>query len=190
MKMSLPSTNVIIRAMSVLIVIAVLLTAVPAVYAESSGPLTPIPGLGRLPNETLVLMHKNEGTWFNNLQSLFVEANTLSGTFQTLIDEGVKNGKDVLALKDALATFDSEVIASREIHTLAGTTIFSLVGWKATGDVRDRLAAGASLLDGRATLRDAHFRLSDAIVILRKSFVIWRAGIIRNPGTNPAAAGG
>jgi len=190
MKMSLPSTNIIIRAFSVLIVIAVLLTAVPAVYADGSGPLTPIPGLGRLPNSTLVLMHKNEGTWFNDLQSLFVEANTLSGTFQSLIDAETKRGKDVLDLKDALATFNSEITASKEIHALAGTNIYSLVGWKATGDVRDRLAAGASLLDGRSALKDAHFRLSDAIVILRKSFVLWRANIIRNPGTNPAAVGG
>ena len=179
MKMCLPSKNTMVRTMSVLITIAVLLAAVPAVSAESSGPLTPIPGLGRLPNETLVLMHKNEGTWYNDLQSLFVEANTLSGTFQTLIDAESKAKKNVLSLQDALVTFNSEVTASKEIHTLAGTTIFSLVGWKATGDVRDRLAAGASLLDGRTVLKDAHFRLSNAIEILRKSFVLWRADRIR-----------
>jgi hypothetical protein len=153
-----------IRTMSVLIAIAVLLTAVPAVSAESSGPLTPIPGLGRLPND---------------LQSLFVEANTLSGTFQTLIDAETKGKKNVVDLQDALVTFNSEVTASKEIHILAGNTIFSLVGWKATGDVRDRLAAGASLLDGRTVLKDAHFRLSNAIAILRKSFVLWRQARIR-----------
>ena len=187
MNMRLPSKKSLTAIISAVIVVAVLAMVVPAVSAEGTGPLTPIPGLGRLSNLTLVHMHAMEGGWYNDQNALLQKGDKLDVTFQDLITTETKTGKDVSSLQDALATFNSEVTASKEIHILAGNTIFSLVGWKATGDVRDRLAAGASLLDGRTVLKDAHFRLSNAITILRKSFVLWRQARIRNPGTNPAA---
>jgi hypothetical protein len=164
--------------LSALIAFAVLVTVVPAAYAEGTGPLTPIPGLGRLPNETLVHMHKKEGTWFTDQESLLTEASQLSGTFQKLIDAESKRGKNVSDLQAALATFNSELTACQQIHTLAGATIYSLVGWRADGGVKDRMAAGQSLLDGRASLKDANFRMTDAMFELRKSFALWRASHI------------
>jgi hypothetical protein len=179
MKVQFSSKN-LIRVVSILIAVAVMLSIVPAAYAEGEGPLTPIPGLGRLPNATLVLMHKKVGGWLIDQEALFADASSLSASFQTLIDAEAKAGKNVTSLQDALITFDSELITSREINTLAGITIFSLTGWKADGNVRERLAAGQSLLDGRVQLKDANFRLTNAMATLRKSFVLWRAARIKN----------
>jgi hypothetical protein len=166
---------------TILITAAVLLTAVPSAYAEGTGPLSPIPGLGRLPNETLIRMHNIEGNWVREQASMFYTANDLSKTFQALINAEAKKGKNVTILKDALVVFDSELTAVQEIHNLAGVVVFNLVGWKANGDVRDRQAAGQSLLEGRTTLRDANFRMTNAMAILRKSFAKWRASRISVP---------
>lgn len=179
MKLRLPSKKLIIGMLSILITAAILLSVVPSAYAEGTGPLTAIPGLGRPSNETLMRMHSKEGSWLRDMESLFTKSNQLSGAFQSLIDAEAKEGKNVTILTDALTTFDSEVTASREIHTLAGANILNLVGWKANGDVRDRLAAGISLLDGRAGLRDANFRLTTAIENLSKGFAKWRTARIR-----------
>jgi hypothetical protein len=174
MKLRLPSKKFVLSMFSALIAIAILLSVVPAVYAEGDDPLTPIPGLGRLPNATLISMHKKEGTWFNDQESLLKDANKLDLAFQSLITAEAKRGRDVSVLQEGLATFESEVAACREIHLNAGNIVFSLVGFKANGDVRDRLAAGQTLLDGRASLKDAHFRLTDAMNNLKKYYAIWR----------------
>ncbi|HEY3311048.1 MAG TPA: hypothetical protein VGK00_05345 [Anaerolineales bacterium] len=175
MKLNLPSSKIYTGAFSILIVLAILLTVVPAVSAEGNGPLSAIPGLGRLPNPTLVLMHKKEGSWYNDQFDLIRKANLLSKTYQDLINAESKAGRNVSDLVDALATFDAEVTASTEIHNQAGAIIYSLIGWTVDGAVKDRLAAGQSLLDGREALRDSNFRLNNAMNILRKSFVTWRA---------------
>jgi hypothetical protein len=181
MKLRLPSKKFIVSTFSLLVAIAVLLAVVPAVSAEGEGPLSPIPGLGRLPNVTLVRMHKLEVSWYNDQTALLKKAEQLSAKFADLITAESKAGKDVSMLQAGLDTFNAEVAASREIHALAGTTIFTLVGFKATGDVKDRIAAGQSLLDGRDTLKDANFRLIKAMFDLRKSFSKWRQHRIGDP---------
>ena len=174
MKMRMPSKKLLIGMLGVLIAVAILISIAPSAYAAGSGPTTLIPGLGHPSNETLMRMHNSEGTWLRDMESMFTDANQLSVSFQALITTLSSENKVVTSLSDALVTFDSEVTASRQIHTLAGANILNLVGWKANGDVRDRLAAGISLLDGRAGLKDANFRLSFAIATLKKSFVQWR----------------
>ena len=183
MKLHLPSKKFIVSSFSLLVAVAVLLTVVPAVYADGEGPLTPIPGLGRVPNETLVRMHKQEVGWYNDQEALFKNANTLSAAFAALITAEAKQGKNVAVLQGGLDTFKAEVAASREIHNVAGATIFTLIGFKASGDVRDRLVAGQSLLDGRDSLKEAHFRLIKAMADLRKSFAKWRHTRIVGPRT-------
>ena len=180
MNMRLPSKKFLVGVFSFLAAIAILLTVVPAAYAEGSGPLSPIPGLGRIPNEALIRMHQQEGGWFNDQDALLKKASQLSVTFQALIDAEAKAGKNVSILQDALAAFDAELSASKDIHGQAGNIIFSLVGWRSTGDIKDRLAAGQSLLDGRAALQDANFRLTRAMPALEKGFNNWRASRI-NP---------
>jgi hypothetical protein len=174
MKLRLPSKKFLLSSFSILIAITILMSVVPAAYAEGSDPLSPIPGLGRISNNTLIHMHKKEGTWFNEQDDLLKQADALGKTFQQLIDAEAKQGKNVSILQDGLATFEAEVTASREIHLVAGASIFSLVGFKVNGDVRDRLAAGETLLSGHASLREAHVRLTMAMKALRKSFVLWR----------------
>jgi hypothetical protein len=174
MKLRLPSKKFILSALSILIAIAILLTVVPAAYAEGSDPISPIPGLGRINNNTLIRMHKQEGTWYNDQETLLKQAGSLAATFQKLIDAEAKQGKNVSILQDGLATFESELTACREIHLVAGASIFSLVGFKVNGDVRDRLAAGQSLLAGHASLKDAHVRLTMAMDDLSRSFAKWR----------------
>ena len=181
MKLCLPSKKFIISFFSVLVAIAILLTVAPTVYADGEGPLTPIPGLGRVPNVTLVSMHKQEVAWFNDQEALFKEANTLSTKFAALITAATSSGADVTILQDGLATFNAEIAASRQIHNVAGATIFTLIGFKSSGDVRDRLVAGQSLLDGRDSLREAHFRLINAMLDLRKSFSKWRHARVGDP---------
>lgn len=166
---------------SVIVVVAVLFTVVPAVNAESEGPLTPIPGMGRVPNATLVRMHKSEGTWFNEQATLLRKATSMATDFQKLIDAQSAQGRDVSGLQAALVAFENELGAVREIHALAGATIFSLTGWKEDGGVRDRIAAGQSLLEGRDILKDSNFRLNLAIEDLRKGLVHWKAARIKNP---------
>ena len=179
MKNNHASWKKIARLFSVIIALAILLTAVPTVYAEGDGPLTPIPGLGRVPNATLILMHRKVGGWLVDQETIFVQAGQLSANFQTLIHAQAKAGKDVTLLNIALANFDAEVAVAREINGTAGVTIYSLTGWKASGDVRDRLAAGQSLLDGREQVKDANFRLTNAMTILRKSLDWWRNARLR-----------
>jgi hypothetical protein len=184
MKKYLPSQKFIVRTVSLLIALAVILAVVPAVYAEGTGPLTPIPGLGKLPNETLIRMHQKEAGWVYDQVDLFNQAKKLSGAFQDLIDAEAAQGKNVTILQDALAIYDSELTASYQIHTRATEVIFSLAGWSNAG-VRDRLAAGASLLDGRSFLKDANFRLTSAMAALRKGFVNWRASRIHGMPLQP-----
>jgi hypothetical protein len=174
MKLRLPSKKFILSALSALIAVAILLTVAPAAYAEGDGPLTPIPGLGRVPNETLVRMHKTEISWYTDQEKLLKKANDLSVSFADLITWEETAKKNVTILQDALIVFNSELIACREIHNQAGVAIFNLIAFKANGDVWDRLVAGQSLLDGRDSLKDANFRLSQAMEDLRKSFVAWR----------------
>jgi hypothetical protein len=174
MKLCLPSKKFIISSFSVLVAIAVLLSVVPAVYAEGEDPFTPIPGLGRLPNITLTRMHKQEISWFTDQENLLREATTLSKTFADLINSEAKADKNVTILQDGLDTFNVELTASREIHNVAGTAIFTAIGFKSSGDVKDRLVAGQSILDGRDSLKEAHFRLIKAMADLEKSFVKWR----------------
>jgi hypothetical protein len=182
MKMCLPSKKYFVGVLSILIVISILATVVPAAYAEGTGPLSPIVGLGRPSNDTLIRMHKLEGSWFNDQDALLKKANQLSVSFQALIDAESKAGKVVTSLQDAESVFDSEVIASTQIHAEAGAIIYSLVGWNGAGDVRDRAAAGQSLLDGRDKLKDANFRLTYAMDTLQKSFVSWRSHRINKDG--------
>jgi hypothetical protein len=179
MKLNLPSKKFIVSTFSLLVAIAILLAVVPAAYAEGEGPLTPIPGLGKVPNVTLVRMHKQEIGWYNDQESLFRQANNLAATFADLIAAEVSAGKDVTVLQTGLDTFKGEIAASREIHAVAGTAIFNLIAFKESGNVGDRLAAGQSLLDGRASLKESHFRLIDAMTNLRKSFDKWRHDRLR-----------
>jgi hypothetical protein len=181
MKLCLPSKKFIVSSFSVLVAIAVLLTVVPAVYAEGEGPLTPIPGLGRLPNITLTRMHKQEISWYTDQEALLKDANSLAKTFGDLITAESKAGKDVTILQSGLDTFNAEVTASREIHIVAGNAIFTAIGFNNAGDVRDRLVAGQSILDGRDSLKEAHFRLIKAMADLEKSFAKWRHYRVGDP---------
>jgi len=184
MKLHMPSKKIIISTFSLFVAIAVLLTVVQAVYAEGEGPLTPIPGLGRLPNETLTRMHKQEISWYTDQEALLKEANSLSKTFTALIKAESAAQKNVDILQAGLDTFNAEVTSSREIHIVAGNAIFTAVGFRASGDVYNRLAAGQSILDGRDSLKEAHFRLIKAMADLRKSFVNWRQDRISYPHTD------
>jgi hypothetical protein len=184
MKLHMPSKKFIVSTFSLFVAIAVLLTVVPAVYAEGEGPLTPIPGLGRVPNATLTRMHKQEISWYMDQDALFKKANSLSTTFAALITAESKAGKNIDILQAGLDTFNAEVAASREIHVVAGNAIFTVVGFRASGDVYNRLAAGQSILDGRESLNDSHFRLIKAMADLRKSFVKWRQDRIPYPHTD------
>jgi len=179
MKLHLPSKKFIVSSFSLLVAIAVLLTVVPAVYAEGEGPLTPIPGLGRVPNATLVRMHKQEIGWYNDQEALLRQTRVLSSRFTDLIAAQASMGRDTGGLQAGLATFEAEVTASREIHLVAGTAIFNLIAFKESGNVGDRLAAGQSLLDGRTSLKEANFRLTRAMADLRKSFDKWRHSRLR-----------
>jgi hypothetical protein len=181
MKLHLPSKKFIVSSFSLLVAIAVLLTVVSAVYAEGEGPLTPIPGLGRVPNETLVRMHKQEVAWYNDQEALFKMANTVSAKLGDLIAREASAKKDVSIMQACLDTFNGELTSSREIHAVAGTAIFTLVGFRASGDVYNRLPAGQSILDGRESLREANFRMIDAMNVARKCFDKWRHDRIRNP---------
>jgi hypothetical protein len=183
MKPSLPSKKLIVSVLSLLVAIAILLTVVPAVYAEGEGPLTPIPGLGRLPNATLTKMHKQEISWYTDQETLFKQANTLSKKFEDLITLEIKSGADVTILQTGLDTFKAEIAASHEIHIVAGNAIFTAIGFRNSGEVKDRLAAGQSILDGRDSLREAHFRLIKAMDDLRKSFAKWRHYRVGDPHT-------
>lgn len=185
MKLRLPSNKIILSAIGLLIALAVLLTVVPAAYAESNGPLTPIPGLGRLPNETLVRMHQKEVNWYNDQEDLFKKANSLAEKFQALVTAEAAAQKDVTILQETLTTFQNEIGACREIHNVAGASIFSLAGFGSNGQVKDRLAAGQALIDGRTSLKESHFRLQKAIDDLSKGFAKWRHTRIsdyRTPG--------
>jgi len=181
MKLSLPSKKFILSSFSLLVAIAILLTVVPTVYAEGEGPLTPIPGLGRLPNATLVRMHKLEISWYNDQTALLKKSEQLAAKFADLIKSEASEGKDITILQTALDTFNVEVTASREIHAVAATAIFTAVGYRADGGVKDRLVAGQSLLDGRDSLKEANFRLMQAIADLKKSFVKWRHYRVGDP---------
>lgn len=181
MKLHLSSKKFIVSLFSLLVAIAILLTVVPTVSAEGEGPLTPIPGLGRLPNATLVRMHKLEISWYNDQTALIRKAEQLSAKFAELIKSESIEGKDVTILQTALDTFNVEVTASREIHAVAGTAIFTAVGYRVDGGVKDRLVAGQSLLDGRDSLKEANFRLMQAIADLKKSFVKWRHDRVGDP---------
>ena len=174
MKLLLPTKKFILSSFSVLIAVAVLLTVVPVVYAESSDPLTPIPGLGKVNNNTLIRMHKSEGTWFNDQETLLKQADALGVTFQSLIDAEAKQNKNVSILQAGLAAFQSEVAICREIHLVAGASVFSTVGFKVNGDVRERFAAGQSLISGHDSLKEAHLRLSIALTELSRSYASWR----------------
>lgn len=175
MKFNQPTQKTHIGIINILIVLAILFAVVPAVFAEGSGPLTAIPGLGKVPNATLIRMHNTEGNWVREQESLFQTANELSKSWLKLIAAEKKSGKDVTILQAAFDIFDNELTASREIHIQAGVVVFNLIGWKASGEVRDRQAAGQSILDGRTYLNDAKFRLINAMADLRKSFNKWRA---------------
>jgi len=174
MQRRLPSKKILFGLLSALVAIALLVSVIPAMAAGAGDENTPIPGMGRVPNPTLVRMHNKLGSWFNDQEDLLREADGLSQNFQALIDVHQKAGKNVTILENGLATFEAEVAASREIHLVAGAAIFSTAGFKVNGDVRDRLVAGQQLLDGHASLKDAHFRLAQAIHDLRKTFTNWR----------------
>ena len=102
MKLRYPSRKFIFSSLSILIAIAILLTVVPAAYAEGDTPLSPIPGFGRPNNNTLIRMHKQEGSWYVEQENLIKQADTLSANFQTLIDAQKKAGKDVSTLESGL----------------------------------------------------------------------------------------
>jgi hypothetical protein len=181
MKLHLPSKKFIVSSFSLLVAIAVLLTVVPAVSAEGEGPLTPIPGLGRLPNATIVRMHKLEIGWYNDQTALIKKADQLGVKFAALIKSESSEGKDVTILQTALDTFTAEVAATREIHAVAATAIFTAVGYRVDGNVKDRIVAGQSLLDGRDSLKEANFRLNQAMADLEKGFIKWRHYRVGDP---------
>ena len=185
MKLRLPSKKFMLGSFSVLIAIAIVLTVVPAVYAEGEGPLTPIPGLGRPNNATLIKMHKAEGSWYNDQDALLKKADALAAAYQEMINAQAAAGKNVSILQEGLDTFNSEIAACREIHLVAATSIYSTVGFKVNGDVRDRLAAGQQLIDGRASLADAHHRLIVAMADLRRNFAKWRHTRVQAPYRYP-----
>lgn len=180
MKLSPISRKVNIGFWGAVIAALVLVVAATVAYADSTGPLTAIPGLGRLPNETLIRMHKKEVSWYNDQAALFVQANQLSASFQKLIDAETKKKKDVTYLQQALADFNTEITDSQAVHTQSGAIILSLSAWMVDGSVRDRMAAGQSLLDGRSSLNDVKVRLTHGMDVLNKSFDKWR-GLRINP---------
>jgi hypothetical protein len=173
MKLGLPSQKFIFRAFSLLVALALMLSIVPSVAAGDEGPLTPIPGLGRIPNATLIRMHKQLGGWYSDQEDLLKQTAAIASKYQSLIDASA--GKQhIEILQEGLATFNAEVAACREIHLVAGASIYSLTGFKSNGDVRDRLAAGVQLIDGLASLREANHRLETAMKNLHKNFAEYR----------------
>lgn len=175
MKLAKPSKKLIVSSFSLLVVLALLLAVIPtvSVSAGDEGPFTPIPGLGRPSNLTLIRMHKQIGGWYSDQEALIKKADKLVAIYQDLITANAKQ-EHVDILIAGLATFNAELEAVRQIHLVAGASIYSLTGFKSNGDVKDRLAAGLQLQDGLASLREANHRLAAAMHDLRKSFVNYR----------------
>jgi len=175
MKLPKPSKQFIFSSFSLLVALALLLAVIPtaSVAAGDEGPLSPIPGMGRPNNATLIRMHKQIAGWYGDQEALIKKAERLSVVYQDLITANQKQ-QHVDILIGGLATFNAELEAVRQIHLVAGASIYSLAGFKSNGDVKDRLAAGQQLQDGLASLRDANHRLTIAMHDLRKSFVEFR----------------
>ena len=172
-KIEFPANKIIAGIFSLLVVLAVLMSVVPA-FAEGSGPMTVIPGLGRISNPTLTRMHQSEIGWFNDQAALFQEADQLTATFQSLIDAQDKKKHDTTVLKVALNDYENKLVSARLAQTGGASIIFSLDGFKVDGSVRDPLAAGQTVLDGRVALNDVRVRLNSAMDTLSTSFKKWR----------------
>jgi hypothetical protein len=158
---------------SLLVVISLLALPIAAAYAEGTGPVPPISGLGRVPNATLRRMLLRERTWMANQGTVFKDANKLSISFQLLINHEKTKGKDVTDLQIAMNNFDAELLVADGIYKNAIKVLVANSGFDGSFNVTDRAAAGVTFLTARGHLRDAHFRLVTAMDNLRRTYKRW-----------------
>ena len=107
---------------------------------------------------------------------------------QAFIDAQAAAGKDVAALRTALAAYTARVNEARVDHDKAGATLSAHAGFDDAGKVTDRDAAKQTVKSAGADLKSAHEHLQGAGKDLAKAIRDWRAanGLKPEPKETPA----
>ena len=138
----------------------------------------------RVANTTrLENVYQRELNWLNQQQQNLDRTDQLVSRIQTYIANQQAAGKDVTALRAALATFQQQIATAQTSHQTAASILNTHTGFDANGHVTDAAQARQTLIAGHQSLADARRVLRQAILDLHRALRNWR--LANRPG--PAA---
>ncbi len=161
-----------------------------AAFAETQPPPTPAAKIDAAEREghklTKMLMRERKAAVAqgDRLRKAF-EVQTKTERF---IDTQAAAGKDVSALRTALAAYTVRINKAQIAHDKAKVTLRTHAGFSDTGEVTDREAAKQTVKSAGEDLRSAHQDLHGAGRDLRKAIKDWREanGLKAEPKQKPA----
>lgn len=159
-------------------IMLIVITASPA-FADDSEPAKPLPGLGKISNESLRGMLLRERSWYDSQAVIFREAYDLADWVQSYITWQKEKGRDVTALENALTAFYSELVTADLVHQETAKILGANGGFNAYFNVIDRPSAGRTVLEARSSLKDTHFKIYFAVQQLKKDYHAWRRWMLR-----------
>ncbi len=159
---------------SIFILASLLATTLGMVF-----PTTALAMGSHAPGDTALTQAFNaEQRWLDVQQQYIQKAEAVSAQMQQLIDTASAAGLDVLALKNALASYNNQLGPVKSQHQSAASLLATHNGFGNDGSVSNRLAARQTVLDARQALFGAHIDLIQAVHNLRQAVRDWRAAVI------------
>lgn len=159
-------------------ILAVSLSAVSPVSANTPEPAKPVPGLGKMTDTEIRNTWLKKRAWYDSQTTVIRDAYRTASTFQSLIDFETKRGRDVYALEVALSNFYGAISDAEQARVNANTIFTSNAGFNGFYTILDRNLAGQSIIDSHASLKSVHFTLFFAVRDFKAVYSNWKARYI------------
>ncbi len=177
MRLSSLTKKVLGVAATLILVVALFSIPTATAYADDPYLDSNIPSSG-MTNKDIEAMNKHEIAWLLTQNKVFKDGYELETEFQALIDLQVKRNRDSTPLDIILGTYDTSFLDAQAVQLQAAKVIGAQWGFDAQGHVTNREAALQTVTEARYHLRDARYRLLEAIRTLRRSYAAWHYKII------------
>jgi uncharacterized phage infection (PIP) family protein YhgE len=113
--------------------------------------------------------------WLDTQAANLQRANDGGAKVQEWIDKLKAEGKDTSALEAALSTFHTQMASAQAAHDAAASTLANPAGFDSNGKVVDEALAKQTLDSARASLKQAHDLLVQAVRDLHQAVKDYRA---------------
>jgi hypothetical protein len=177
MKINFLSKQVVgIASILIVLIVAVMWLVIPAADVYASDPYldSNIPTSG-MKDKDIAAMNQHEIAWLISQNQSFRDINKVDADFLDMItSEKKKQGDDAaMPIEADFTKFEDAVVVARSVHDQAAKVIGAQYGFNAKGQVTIHDAALQTVMSGRYSLRDAHYRLVLSVHTFHRNYADW-----------------